>query len=174
MHKPCLFGEFGSGWRNCSVSIYMIAGQMWQPNWPAISAVLRSTLSPCQEIGILLGLGYHAKITAPRTKRALHTLELTYNNKANLRDLIAATGLVILLKLDSNCQFFNTCDLEIWWMILENNRALLLYYVKLCVSLQIHQWIQTGVRIQKCSIRVKIGNFLSLWPWNLTDHLEKQ
>ena len=28
------------------------------------------------------------------------------NNKANLRDLIAATGLVILLKLDSNRQFF--------------------------------------------------------------------
>ena len=28
-------------------------------------------------------------------------------NKANLRDLIAATGLVILLKLDSNCRFFS-------------------------------------------------------------------
>ena len=37
-------------------------------------------------------------------------------NKANLRDLIAATGLVILLKLDSNHRFFSTCDLEIWWM----------------------------------------------------------
>ena len=28
-------------------------------------------------------------------------------NKANLGDLIAATGLVILLKLDSNCRFFS-------------------------------------------------------------------
>ena len=28
-------------------------------------------------------------------------------NKANLRDLIAATGLVILLKLDSNRRFFS-------------------------------------------------------------------
>ena len=37
-------------------------------------------------------------------------------NKANLRDLIAATGLVILLKLDSNHQFLRPCDLEIWWM----------------------------------------------------------
>ena len=37
-------------------------------------------------------------------------------NKANLRDLIAATGLVILLKLDSNHRFFSPCDLEIWWM----------------------------------------------------------
>ena len=37
-------------------------------------------------------------------------------NKANLRDLIAATGLVILLKLDLNRRFFSPCDLEIWWM----------------------------------------------------------
>ena len=29
------------------------------------------------------------------------------SNKANLRDLIAATGLIILLKLDSNCRFFS-------------------------------------------------------------------
>ena len=34
-------------------------------------------------------------------------------NKANLRDLIAATGLVILLKLDSNRRFFSPCDLEV-------------------------------------------------------------
>ena len=35
------------------------------------------------------------------------------SNKANLRDLIAATGLVILLKLDSNRQLISLCDLEI-------------------------------------------------------------
>ena len=34
-------------------------------------------------------------------------------NKANLRDLIAANGIVILLKLDSNHRFFNPRDLEI-------------------------------------------------------------
>ena len=39
-----------------------------------------------------------------------------YSNKANLRDLIAATGLVILLKLDLNRRFFSPCDLEIWRM----------------------------------------------------------
>ena len=38
------------------------------------------------------------------------------DNKANLRDLMAATSLVILLKLDSNRRFFSPCDLEIWWM----------------------------------------------------------
>ena len=49
-------------------------------------------------------------------------------NKANLKDLIAATGLVTLLKLDSNRRFFSPCDLEIWWMTSKNNRAPLLYY----------------------------------------------
>ena len=34
-------------------------------------------------------------------------------NKANLRDLITTTGLVILLKLDSNHWFFSPSDLEI-------------------------------------------------------------
>ena len=40
----------------------------------------------------------------------------SHYNKANLRDLIAVTGLVILFKLDSNHRFFSPCDLEIWWM----------------------------------------------------------
>ena len=51
---------------------------MWQPDYPAISAVLRFTLPLCQVIGTLLGLGYYARVTAPRTNRSLHTLELTY------------------------------------------------------------------------------------------------
>ena len=36
----------------------------------------------------------------------------TDKNKANLRDLTATTGLVILLKLDSNHRFFSQSDLE--------------------------------------------------------------
>ena len=150
------------------------------------------------------------------------------NNKANLRDLIAATGLVILLKFDPNHRFFSPCDLEIWcmtsknnrapllyyiklcvsfqihrwsdytetlnlgrnrrffvpcdleiwWMTLENDRAPLLYYIKLCASFQIHRWIETEVTVQKRSIWVKIGNFLSCvtlkfdgWPWKTIGHL---
>ena len=93
------------------------------------------------------------------TLKQLHYLLLP--NKANLRDLIAATGLVILLKFDPNHWFFVPCDLEIWWMALENNRAPLLYYIKLCASFQIHRWIQIGITVRKRSIRVKIGNFLS-------------
>ena len=99
-------------------------------------------------------------------------------NKANLRDLIAATGLVILLKFDPNHRFFVPCDLEIWWMTLENNRAPLLYYIKLCLSFQIHWWIETEVTVRKRSIRVKIGDFLSCvtlkldgWPWKTIGHL---
>ena len=82
------------------------------------------------------------------------------------------------LKLDSNRQFFHPCDREIWWMTLKNNRALLLYYVKLCASFQIHWWIQTGFTVQKHSIRVQIGDMLSRvtlksdgWPWKTIEHL---
>ena len=43
-------------------------------------------------------------------------------NKANLRDLIAATSLIILLTLDSILKKnFSLCDLEIRWMNLKNN-----------------------------------------------------
>ena len=102
-----------------------------------------------------------------------------YNtNKAHLRDLKSAMGLVTLLKLDSNCQFFSPFDLEIWWMTSINNRTPLLYYIKLCASLQIHWWIQTGVEVRKCWIQVKICNFLPCvtlkfdgWPWKTIGHL---
>ena len=50
-----------------------------------------------------------------------------------------ATGLVILLKSDSNHRFFILYDLEIRWMTLKNNRAPLLGYVKLCALFQSHQ-----------------------------------
>ena len=45
------------------------------------------------------------------------------------------------LKLDSNRQFFRPCHLEIWWMNLQNNRAPLLCYFKLCASFRSHWWI---------------------------------
>ena len=65
------------------------------------------------------------------------------------------------LKLDSNHQFFHLCDREIWWTTLQNNRAPLLCYFKLCASFRTHWWIQTWVTVRKRSIRVKINNFLS-------------
>ena len=63
-------------------------------------------------------------------------------------------------------------------MTSKNNRALLLYYVKLCASFQINWWIQTGFKVQKRSIRVEIGDMLTRvtlkfdgWPWKTIGHL---
>ena len=105
-------------------------------------------------------------------------LDITKQLKANLRDFIAATGLVILLKFYPNHRFFSQCELEMGWMTSKNNRAPLLYYIKLCASFQIHRWIQTEVTVRKRSIRVKIGDILSRatlkfdgWPWKTIGHL---
>ena len=78
-----------------------------------------------------------------------------------------------------NWWYFVLCDLGIWWMTLENNRAHLLYYIKLCSSFQIHQWSQTWVTVRKRLIWVKIGGvFLSRvtlkfdgWPWKTIGYL---
>ena len=40
------------------------------------------------------------------------------------------------LNSGQNRRFFVTCDLEIWWMTLKNNRAPLQYYVKPCASIK--------------------------------------
>ena len=82
-------------------------------------------------------------------------------NTANLRDLIAATGLVILLKLDLNRRFFSPCDLDTWWMTPKNNGTPLLCYFKLFASFRSHWWIQTGVTVRKRLIWVKIDTFFS-------------
>ena len=99
-----------------------------------------------------------------------------YHHKANLRDLIAATGLVISFKFDLSHRSISPCDLEIWWMTSKNNEAPLLYYIKLCALFQIQWWIQTGV--WNHSIRVKIGEFwrrvtlkFDGWPWKKFGHL---
>ena len=82
------------------------------------------------------------------------------------------------LNLGQNRWFFVLCDLEIWWMTLENNGAPLLYHIKLCASFQIHRLIQIGVTVRKRSILVKISNFLSRvtlkfdgWLWKTIGHL---
>ena len=54
------------------------------------------------------------------------------------------------------------CDLEIWRMTLQNNRAPLLCYFKLCASFHTHWWIQIWVTVRKRSFRVKSDDFFSL------------
>ena len=59
-------------------------------------------------------------------------------------------------------------------MTLKNNRAPFLCCFKLCWSFQSHGWIQTGVKVRKRPIWVKINDFfLAVWPWNVMDDLEK-
>ena len=63
-------------------------------------------------------------------------------------------------------------------MTLENNRAPLLCYFKLCAAFRSHWWIQTGVTVRNRPIWVKIDDFFSHvtlkfdgWPWNTIGHL---
>ena len=77
---------------------------------------------------------------------------LFIHNKANLRDLIIATGLVTL---------FGLCDLEIWPMALKNKRDFRPCPFQLCVSFHSYQCIQLGLTVRKRSNRVKIIIFLS-------------
>ena len=61
--------------------------------------------------------------------------------------------------LGQNRWCFVPCDLEIWWMTLENNRVSLLCCFKLCATFHSHWWIQTGVTLWKRPIWVKFDNF---------------
>ena len=79
--------------------------------------------------------------------------------------------------LGQNRWFFVPCDLEIWWMTLENNRASTLCCFKLCATFHSHWWIQTGVTVRKRPIWVKFDDFLSHvtfkfdgWPWKRIEH----
>ena len=118
-------------------------------------------------------LGHHSDITSQIDCLFNSVFMQTAKNKANLRDLISATSLVILLKLDSHWRFFSPRELEIWWKTMENNRAPLLYHAKLCASFQSPGWIQTGVTVRK---RPNLGQnqwFISRvtlkfyrWPWH--------
>ena len=75
-------------------------------------------------------------------------------------------------------RFLEPCDLEIWWMTLENNRAPLVCYFKFCAAFCTHCWIQTGVTVRKRPIWVKFDNFFSRvtlkfdgWPCITIGHL---
>ena len=64
-------------------------------------------------------------------------------------------------------RFLEPCDLEIWRMTLQNNRAPLLCCFQLCAWFHCHMWIQTGVRVRKRLSWVLTFVTLTfyLWPW---------
>ena len=59
------------------------------------------------------------------------------------------------------------CDLVIWHMTLQNNRAPLLCYFKLCAACCSHWWIQTGVTVRKrlSWVVTSVTLTFDLWPW---------
>ena len=59
-------------------------------------------------------------------------------------------------------------------MTTKNKRALLLYCIQLCASIQIHWWIQTRVTVRKRSIEVQIRYILSCVTLKFDDDLGKQ
>ena len=61
--------------------------------------------------------------------------------------------------LGQNRWCFVPCDLEIWRMTLENDRASLLCCFKLCATFHSHWWIQTGVTVRKRPFWVKFDDF---------------
>ena len=56
-------------------------------------------------------------------------------------------------------RFLEPCELEIWRMTLQNNRAPLLCYFKLCAAFRTNWWIQTGVTVRKRPSWVKFDDF---------------
>ena len=81
-----------------------------------------------------------------------------WENKVNLRDSIAATGLIILPKLDPN-PFFYQCDIAIWRMTSKHNREHFPCPKKLCVPLRSPPIIGIGVTNRKRSNRSQIASF---------------
>ena len=76
--------------------------------------------------------------------------------------------------LGQNRWCFVPCDLEIWWMTLENNRASLICCFELCAN-----YIAIGeFKLELQSGNAQFGSnstiFTAVWPWNLMDDLEKQ
>ena len=68
--------------------------------------------------------------------------------------------------LGRNRWFFVPCDLEMWQIALENNKAALLSNIKLCASFHRHTWIKTVVTLRKRLNRVLASVTLTfdLWP----------
>ena len=105
---------------------------------------------------------------------------ITFNyNKANLWDLIAATGLVFLLEIGFKSLIFGPMWPGNLMEYLKSNRAPPLYYANLCASFQSHLWIQTGVTVRKRSIWVITGDFifpcdLKIWWMTLKNKLQSR
>ena len=76
------------------------------------------------------------------------------------------------LNSGQNWLMFVPCYLEMHRMLVKNNRAPLLYYVKLCVSFQSHQWIQTPNSGHNWPFFLSCVTLkFDGWPWKIIGHL---
>ena len=99
--------------------------------------------------------------------------QLENKNKANLRDLIAATGLINFFKFDSNRIFFGPCDLEFdGW---PRKTIAHLFYTTLSFVHHFKAISEFKLELQSGNAQFgsKSTNFSAVWPSNLTDDLEK-
>ena len=104
--------------------------------------------------------------TSSRLRHALCTISKpSVNSKCSYSPETTNSG--------QNRRFLVPCDLEVWQMTMKNKRAPPLCSIKVCASFHSHQRNQTGVTIRKFSTRLKIVDYCRVWPWNLTDDLEK-
>ena len=87
------------------------------------------------------------------------------------------TGLVVISNWIQIVDFSPLVTLKFDGWHRKNNRAFLLYYVKLCASFQTHQWIQTGVTVRNPlnGVKIEILSHVTLkfdgWPWKTIWHL---
>ena len=70
--------------------------------------------------------------------------------------------------------FLVLCDLEIWWMTSKNNRAPLLYHIKLCIISKPSVNLNWSYSPETLNSGQNRRFFCPVWPWNLTHDLEKQ
>ena len=149
-------------------------GLQWRCHGDAMAIPRHSRRCHCATSAFWVFLACRAVAvrTPPWCDRGLSDTGVYRTNEANLRDWIAATGLVILLKLGSNLRFFSPCDLEIWWMTWKNYRAPLLHYIKLCASSQTPWWIKTGVIVRKIGSnrRFFVPCHLQIWWMTLKNN----
>ena len=94
------------------------------------------------------------------------------NNKANLRDLIAASDLVISNEIQINFSARVTLKFDKWpRKTIGNLFHASISYV--CHIIAIHKFI-LEFSSRNAQIAAKSLIFRPMWPWNLTDDLEKQ
>ena len=80
-----------------------------------------------------------------------------------------------LTELDPSHWFFSPCDIDIWMDDLEN-RAPLLYYIKLFLCIISNPSVNSNLSYRPETLNLGQNRHFScaVWPWNLIDDFEKQ